>query len=63
MYLPNFFSFFSHIQRIGFANPKKTTLHRLVANPDRGVLNRENTVEQKKKSGSAPPTLLVQRKK
>ena len=41
----------SHIQRIGFANPKK--LLYTVANPARGLLNRKK--KKKKKSLAAPP--------
>ena len=42
---------FSHIQRIG-CQPEKKKLY-TVANPARGLLNREK--KKKKKSGSAPP--------
>ena len=54
----------SHIQRIG-CQPEKKLLY-TVANPARGLLNREK--KKKKKSGSAPPppplrALLVRRKK
>ena len=54
----------SHIQRIG-CQPEKTLLY-TVANPARGLLNKEE--KKKKKSGSAPPpppppcALLVRRK-
>ena len=41
----------SHIRRIG-CQPEKKLLYR-VANPARGLLNREK--KKKKKSGSAPP--------
>ena len=41
----------SHIQRIG-CQPEKKLLY-TVANPARGLLNREK--KKKKKSGSAPP--------
>ena len=42
----------SHIQRIG-CQPEKKLLY-TVANPARGLLNREK--KKKKKSGSAPPS-------
>ena len=52
----------SHIQRIG-CQPEKKLLY-TVANPARGLLNREKN--KNKKSGSAPPppprALLVRRK-
>ena len=52
----------SHIQRIG-CQPEQKLLY-TVANPARGLLNREK--KKKKKSGSAPPlpprALLVRRK-
>ena len=41
----------SHVQRIG-CQPEKNLLY-TVANPARGLLNREK--KKKKKSGSAPP--------
>ena len=41
----------SHIQRIGY-QPEKKLLY-TVANPARGLLNREK--KKKKKSGSSPP--------
>ena len=44
----------SHIQRIG-CQPEKKTLH--VANPARGLLNRENITKEKVWQRTPPPTL------
>ena len=46
-------SVISHIQRIG-CQPDKATVLPTVANPARGLLNREKRTKRERESGSAP---------